>query len=49
MGNISMHERVATGRALVILGNLGHFRHSSIALYQSVIAQGAEAKIKMTK
>ena len=40
MGNINMHERVATGRALGILGNLAHFRHSFISLYQSIITKG---------
>jgi hypothetical protein len=33
---------------LVILGNLGHFRHSFMPLYQSGIT-GAEAKINMRK
>ena len=46
MGNINMHERVATGRAL---GNLVHFRHSFIELYQHAIQQGAEAKMNMKK
>jgi hypothetical protein len=35
-----MHERVATGRALGILGTLGHFRHLFILQYQLVIAIG---------
>ena len=45
MGNINMHERVATGRALGILGNLVHFRHSVINDV-SLLFQGVEVKIK---
>ena len=40
MGNINMRERVATGRALGILDNLGHFRHLFISLSQPVITRG---------
>ncbi len=35
-----MHERVATGLALGILGNLVRFSHSFVILYQSVITRG---------
>ena len=44
MGNINMHERVATGRALGILVNLDHFRHSFILLFQSVIKKRLKQK-----
>ena len=35
-----MHERVATGRALDILGTLDHFRHLFILQYKLAIAIG---------
>ncbi len=37
--NIKKVER-SDSLILVILGNLGHFRHSFISLYQSVIIRG---------